>query len=122
MAEFDKYRLRIKPEREGVTQVGQVAQRAYQADAGIDLYVQASEERAVVEGRGFTGAWVIGPGEFVDLPLGVSVRLPEGHWGMLTGRSSTLRQRGLLVNQGIIDNGYTGPLFAGVWNLTQEVS
>jgi len=86
-----------------VGSVGEVAQRAYCDDAGIDLYVQ--------------GDHIIEAGGFKDLPLGISVELPEGYWAFLTGRSSTLRKRGLLVNTGIIDHGYRGPLFAGVFNL-----
>ena len=77
--------------------------RAKPGDAGFDLYCQVET--------------VCRPGEFVDIPCGVAVEFPSGWWGLLTGRSSTLRKRGLLVAQAVIDNGYRGPLFAGVWNL-----
>jgi dUTP pyrophosphatase len=80
-------------------------------DAGIDLYVRGRLGQTYYE---------ILPHQFVDLPAGCSVALPEGYWGLITGRSSTIRQRGLMVTQGVIDNGYRGPLFAGVWNLTSR--
>lgn len=81
--------------------------RGYDTDAGYDLYTVGDHE--------------IKPGEFVDVPCGVSVDLPGGTWAQITGRSSTLRKRGLLVSQGVIDEEYTGPLYAGVKNLTDEV-
>ena len=81
--------------------------RAMPGDAGFDLYCQEDKVR-------------IAPGEFRDIHCGVRAQLPEGWWGMLTGRSSTLRKKGLLVHTGVIDNGYRGPLFAGVWNLTNH--
>jgi dUTP pyrophosphatase len=83
---------------------GRLPTHAHDGDAGFDLY--ASETMTLFDG-GFT-----------DVPMGCSVELPRGYWGMLTGRSSTMRRRGLLVTQGIIDNGYRGPLFAGVKNLS----
>lgn len=85
---------------------GKLPTRAYDGDAGYDLYVHAD---TVIEGR-----------SFCDVDLGVAVQFPTGVWSMLTGRSSTLRQRGLLVTQGIIDCGYRGPLFAGVYNLGEQ--
>ena len=78
----------------------------HRGDAGIDLFCSV--------------ATVIEPGGWADIPLGVEVQLPPGWWGQLTGRSSTLRDRRLLVSQGVIDNGYRGALFAGVWNLGTE--
>jgi dUTP pyrophosphatase len=77
--------------------------RGYPGDAGLDLYV--SEDTAIP-------AYA-----FVDVPCGVRIDIPEGMWAMITGRSSTLRKRGLLVSTGVIDQGWTGPLFAGVQNL-----
>ena len=77
--------------------------RVYPDDAGLDLYV--SEDVTVP------------PGDFRDIPTGLGVELPEHCWAYLTGRSSTLRKLNLLVNPGVIDAGYRGELFAGVWNL-----
>ncbi len=78
--------------------------RAYHDDAGLDLYV--TEEVTVK------------PGEFMDIHCHAGVQLPENVWALIIGRSSTLRKRGLMVNPGIIDTGYRGELFTGVWNLT----
>lgn len=85
---------------------GRVPTRQHEGDAGYDLYV--SEDR------------VIWPGEFADVQCGIRLQLPAGHWGRITGRSSTLRRNGLLVNEAVIDNGYIGEIYTGVWNLSQQ--
>lgn len=85
---------------------GKQPTRAYIDDAGLDLYVSTTT--------------VVDPGTFVDVPTDIAVELPTDSWGLLTGRSSTTRQHGLLVNQGIIDPGYRGELYIGVWNLKDK--
>lgn len=77
--------------------------RNYDGDAGFDLYVTEDTEIPI--------------GQFRDVPCGVSVELPEGTWGLIIGRSSTLRKHNLMVTPGVIDNGYRGPLYAGVYNM-----
>lgn len=77
-------------------------EKKHVGDAGWDLYTC---ERTEAKPRGYT-----------EVRTGVCIEMPEGVWGRLTGRSSTSREFGLQVQEGIIDNGYIGELFAGVWN------
>jgi len=80
---------------------------AYRDDAGIDLITR---EHCTVP-----------PGGFADVNTTIQhVQLPPWSWGMVTGRSSTLRRRGLLVPTSVIDAGWRGPLFVGCQNLTEE--
>lgn len=81
---------------------------AYPGDAGMDLAV--------------VGRHILEPGEAVDLPTGLRVEIPVGHWARITGRSSTMRRRGLFVNEGIIDNGYRGELFVFVKNMGESMA
>lgn len=81
-------------------------QRQYSGDAGYDLYVSEDVEIPV--------------GKFADIPCGIAVELPPGTWGFVIGRSSTLRKHNLMVAPGVIDNGYRGPLYAGVYNMNGE--
>ncbi len=85
---------------------GRLPSRGYDDDAGLDLYV--------------VGDHVIRAGEFVDVACAVSIELPSWTWGLITGRSSTLRNKQLLVHSGIIDPGWRGELFAGTMNVGKE--
>lgn len=82
------------------------AQRPYkkhEGDAGWDLFVSKP--------------CTILPGETKDVHTGVHIDMPPFLYARITGRSSSLRNHGLLVNEGIIDNGYTGELFICVHNM-----
>jgi deoxyuridine 5'-triphosphate nucleotidohydrolase len=58
----------------------------------------------------------IDPNSFADVRSGIAIALPEGFFGRIVGRSSTIRNRGLIVIEGIIDAGFRGEQFAGVFN------
>lgn len=56
------------------------------------------------------------PGTFKLVPTGVYVKIPDGYFGLLCGRSSTFGKRGLFVVESRIDSGYTGELFVKLWH------
>lgn len=80
--------------------------KKYAGDAGWDLFT--SNECTIL------------PGETKDVHTGVHIQMPPYLFARITGRSSSLRKRNLLVNEGIIDRGYTGELFICVHNLGSE--
>lgn len=49
-------------------------------------------------------------GEYKQIPLGVSMKLPEGYFAVVLPRSSTFKKYGILManSMGVIDNSYCG--------------
>ena len=101
MLSYDESALRLAPD--DPDKPYWIPVRCHRGDAGIDLHVS---ERTVIP-----------VGRFEDVPTNLRVQLPAQSWGLLIGRSSTFRKKGLMVIPGIIDNGYRGPIFSAVYNL-----
>ena len=77
-------------------------------DAGADLRVM--------------GTITIIPGGTKMFSTGVSVEIPEGHFGMVVPRSSTGKLGLQLINTvGIIDSGYRGEIILGLVNNSTKV-
>lgn len=74
----------------------------YEGDAGIDLAIALEEPLPV--------------GEYRLLPTGAHVAIPDGYFGLITGRSSTWAKHRCKVNIAIIDSGYRGELMVGIEN------
>ena len=72
-------------------------------DVGYDLSI--SEE---------TRIW---SDQVVWAKTGVCLAFPEGIWGEIIGRSSTMAKHHLVVVHSVIDTGYTGELTIGLWNM-----
>ena len=66
--------------------------RAYKGDAGWDLYCSRTQ--------------IVEPNSLVDVHTDIRVALPEHFYGRIVTRSSTMRVHGLVVSEGIIDNGW----------------
>lgn len=80
--------------------------KKHMGDAGWDLFISRD--------------CVIPPGETVDVHTDIKIDMPPYLYARITGRSSTLRKHKLLVNEAIIDNGYTGELFICVHNMSNK--
>lgn len=82
--------------------------KGYADDAGFDLYA-LDEVTIPARGQGMVSC-------------GVAADIPPGMWAQITGRSSTLKNRRLMVapTVGVIDAGYTGELFAPIESAADE--
>jgi dUTP pyrophosphatase len=82
--------------------------KGYDLDAGYDLY---AVEAVTIPARG-SGM----------VACGVAIDIPEGMYAQIKGRSSTLSRHKLLVapSVGVIDEQYTGPLFAPIVSINDE--
>ena len=72
-------------------------------DVGIDLVYCGSTT-------------IIWPFCMKDLDTGWDIKIPDGHWGQIKSRSSTFYHKKLIVLEGVIDPGYTGPLSTAILN------
>lgn len=81
----------------------QLPTRAYETDAGYDLY--ALHET------------VIRPNTTVKVETGIALQPPTGWYGRISERSS-IGSRGIAVRGGVVDEGYTGEIVVCLSNLT----
>lgn len=92
-------------------------------DVGFDLPVLVHGVKFIkgYEGKQSEGEWFdIPPGSTAEIPTGIRVKVPDDSWGNIRARSSTGFKMGLIVLEGVIDAGYTGPLYALTHNPTHE--
>lgn len=73
--------------------------------AGYDLYSYESE--------------TVVPKQIKLIDTGISIRVPEGTYGRIAPRSS-VSKKGILVNAGVIDRDYRGPVKVMVHNLSNN--
>lgn len=78
--------------------------KAMEGDAGLDLF-NASD-----------GTLTVPPNTQLDIPAGISVKVPDDCCALVYPRSSTFKRRGLMVIPGLLDSGYTGPVYVLVWH------
>lgn len=77
---------------------------AHPYDAGMDLFV--------------SGEVVLKPGEFVGVPTGVALEIPEGFVGLIWDKSGLAINNGLKTLGGVVDAGFRGEVKVGMINLS----
>lgn len=83
--------------------------RSHETDAGSDLYLPGDHNNITV----------LGDGQIKMINTHLCVEIPEGYFGLVTGRSS-LNKRGLLCFPGIIDSHYRGEIRVLLQNHSEE--
>lgn len=81
---------------------GKPPTKAHPNDAGFDCYANADV--------------VVQPGECKPVPLGFAVKIPDGYFGQLCGRSGLAFKYGLMAHVGTIDSNYTGEVMGLLFN------
>lgn len=87
---------------------GRLTPGKYVGDAGIDLATSAP--------------FHIDRDQYMLVPTGVKVAIPDGYFGWITGRSSTWAQYQCQIIPAIIDCGYRGELMIGVRNFGPPIN
>lgn len=77
-------------------EVGHAPIRKHPSDAGLDLTCSRYIS--------------IYPGQKAQIPTNIRVAIPEGHFGLIIPRSSTMFVKGLHILPGLIDSGYRGEI------------
>lgn len=102
--------LEIK-RNEKAKRMGLTLTKAYDGDVGWDVPVCWEEE------KGEPCTILVASDEVIDVPSGLSVKLPNGYWAEIKARGSSFLSRNLHVHDAVIDNGFTGEIKIGVRNV-----
>jgi dUTP pyrophosphatase len=79
---------------------------AHDTDAGMDLYCLE--------------AITLSPGQRGQVKTGIAIGIPLGYVGLIWDKSGVSHKRGLKTLGGVIDHGYTGEVFVGIYNTSEE--
>ncbi len=79
---------------------------AHATDAGMDLC--ASVDITIL------------PGERASVPTGIAMHIPDGHVGLIWDKSGISQKGGLKTLGGVVDAGYRGEVFVGLYNTGKE--
>lgn len=79
-----------------------IPQYAHHNDAAMDLF--AVEEVSILSGQR------------VSVPIGIAVQIPDGYVGLIWDKSGISQKTGLKTLGGVIDAGYRGEIFVGLFN------
>lgn len=84
--------------------------RATSGSAGFDLQAAIDSPLTIL------------PGKLISVPTGIAVQLPENSVGLLFGRSGLGVKHGITLSNsvGVIDSDYTGEIFVGLCNVSDE--
>jgi len=98
---------RVRPE-------AKLPMRAYQSDAGMDLYYCPNGERArVIREEGLA----VEPRQSVLIPTGLKVEVPYGFMLEVKNKSGIAFKRQLIVGACVIDPGYDGEVYVNLHNV-----
>ena len=88
--------------------------RAYQTDAGMDLYYCPNGERGDIINR---DGLAISPRESKLIPTGLKVEVPYGHMLEIKNKSGIAYKRKLITGACVIDSGYDGEVYVNLHNI-----
>ena len=84
--------------------------RAFEADAGVDLFFCPENNKSVE----------ILPGTSAIMPSGIKISVPSGQMLQILNKSGIAAKRSLLVGACVVDYGYDGELFVNLHNVGLE--
>jgi len=90
--------------------------RAYQMDAGMDLYYCPNSDKKLYDEKNFH----IPPKESRLLPTGIKVEVHYGYMLEIKNKSGMAYKRQLLVGACVVDPGYDGELYVNLHNIGQK--
>ena len=91
--------------------------------AGVGMPVRATSGSAGFDlCAALDAPLTLAPGKLASVPTGIAVKLPEGSVGLLFGRSGLGVKHGITLSNsvGVIDSDYTGEIFVGLCNVSDE--